>query len=386
VQNNSPPIVKDLVLIGGGHSHVTVLKKFGMKPVPGVRLTLICKDIMTPYSGMLPGLIAGHYTFEETHIDLGPLARFAGARFYHDVATGLDLVDRRVICRSRPPVVYDVVSIDTGSVPMSTDVPGAEQYAVPVKPIDKFVAHWEKLRARVLARSERTRIGVVGGGAGGVEVVLAIQYRLQTELSAAGRGVDHLEYHLFTDTDDILPTHNEAVRVKFRRVLNERGVLVRTGHRVIRVEPESVQCENGVRQELNEILWVTWAGAAGWVAKTGLDVEERGFIRVNDFLQSTSHPSVFAAGDVASMINHPRPKAGVFAVRQGPPLSENLRRALLDQPLKRFKPQTQFLSLVSTGNQYAVASRSGWALEGSSVWRWKNWIDQRFMNKYRDLP
>ncbi|MEE4380306.1 MAG: selenide, water dikinase SelD [Candidatus Competibacteraceae bacterium] len=386
MQNNSTLIVKDLVLIGGGHSHVTVLKKFGMKPLPGVRLTLICKDIMTPYSGMLPGLIAGHYTFEETHIDLGPLARFAGARFYNDIAIGLDLAEQRILCRNRPPVPFDVVSIDIGSAPMTVDVPGAAEYTVPVKPIDRFVAHWEALRARVLARSERTRIGVVGGGAGGVEVLLAIQYRLQKELAATGRDVDHLEYHLFTDTDEILPTHNQKVRAKFRRVLSERGVQVHTGHRVARVEPGRVETDNGARQDLDEILWVTWAGAAGWVAKTGLDVDERGFIRVNDFLQSTSHPTVFAAGDIATMINHPRPKAGVFAVRQGPPLTENLRRALLNRSLKPFTPQQQFLSLVSTGNQYAVASRSKWAFEGARVWHWKNWIDQRFMDKFRDLP
>jgi selenide,water dikinase len=257
---------------------------------------------------------------------------------------------------------------------------------VPVKPIDRFVAHWEALRTRVLARAEPTRIGVVGGGAGGVEVLLAIQYRLRKELAGAGRDAGHLAFHLFTDTADILPTHNPKVRAKFRRVLAERGVNVQTGHRVARVEARGVQCDNGVQQPLDEILWVTWAGAAGWVAETGLDVDERGFIKVNDFLQSTSHPAVFATGDIATMVNHPRPKAGVFAVRQGPPLTENLRRALLGRPLKPFAPQKRFLSLVSTGNQYAVASRSEWAVEGARVWRWKNWIDQRFMDKYRDLP
>ncbi len=386
MQKNNTPIVKDLVLVGGGHSHVTVLKKFGMKPLPGVRLTLVCKDMMTPYSGMLPGLIAGHYTLEETYIDLEPLARFAGARFYNDVAVDLDLARRRVLCRSRPPVAYDVVSIDIGSAPMTVDVPGAAQNVVPVKPIDQFFAHWEKLRERVLARQERTRIAVVGGGAGGVEVLLAIQYRLRQQLTDQGRSADYLEFHLFTDTADILPTHNPRVQTKFRRVLREREVQVHTEHRVVKVEPGLLHCENGFRLALDEILWVTWAGAAGWVAKTGLDVDARGFIQVNDYLQSPSHFEVFAAGDIATMINHDRPKAGVFAVRQGPPLAENLRRTLLHRPLKPFVPQKQFLSLISTGNQYAVASRSSWALEGGLIWRCKNWIDQRFMEKYRDFP
>ena len=386
MQINNTPIVKDLVLIGGGHSHINVLKQFGMKPLPGVRLTLICKDVMTPYSGMLPGLIAGHYRFEETHIDLGTLARFAGARFYNDAAVGLDLPNKRIVCRNRPPVAYDLVSLNIGSAPMTVDVPGAAENVVPVKPIDCFVVHWEKLRERVLVRRKPTRIGVVGGGAGGVEIILAIQYRLQQLLAADGQDGLSLEFHLLTDTAEILPTHNPRVRNKFQRVLRERGIQVYTGHRVIAVEPGLIHCDNGFQLSLDEILWVTWAGAAGWVAETGLDVDKRGFIQVNDFLQSTSHPELFAAGDIATMINHSRPKAGVFAVRQGPKLTENLRRALLHRPLKPYLPQKQFLSLVSTGNRYAIASRSGWALEGAAIWRLKNWIDRRFMAKYCDLP
>ena len=386
MQKNNTPIVKDLVLIGGGHSHINVLKQFGMKPLPGVRLTLICKDVMTPYSGMLPGLIAGHYSFDETHIDLGRLARFAGARFYHDAAADLDLANKRIVCRNRPQVSYDLVSLNIGSAPSTADVSGAAENLVPVKPIDRFVVHWEKLRERVLARRKPSRIGVVGGGAGGVEIILAIQYRLQRLLAADGQDGNSLEFHLLTDSDEILPTHNPRVRNKFQRVLWERRIQVHTGHRVVAVEAGLIHCENGFQLDLDEILWVTWAGAAGWVEKTGLDVDERGFIQVNDFLQSTSHPEVFAAGDIATMINHARPKAGVFAVRQGPKLTKNLRRALLDRPLKPYAPQKQFLSLVSTGNRYAIASRSGWALEGAAVWRLKNWIDQRFMAKYCDLP
>jgi selenide,water dikinase len=386
MQASNIPIVKDLVLVGGGHSQINVLRKFGMRPVPGVRLTLICKDVMTPYSGMLPGLIAGHYSFEETHIDLGRLARFAAARFYNDAAVGLDLANRKVLCRGRPPVTYDLLSINIGSTPVTASVPGAAENVVPVKPIDRFVAHWEKLRERVLARGRPTRIGVVGGGAGGVEILLAIQYQLRRLLAAEGQGGLTPECHLLTDTDEILPTHNPRVRGKFRRVLRERGVDVYTGHRVVAVEPGLIHCENGIRLPLDEILWVTWAGAAGWVSETGLDVDDQGFVQVNDFLQSTSHPDVFAAGDIASMVEHPRPKAGVFAVRQGRTLAENLRRALMDRALQPHAPQKRFLSLVSTGDRYAIASRSGWALEGKAAWRWKDWIDRRFMARYSDLP
>lgn len=388
-KKNTPvitPIIKDLVLIGGGHSHVFVLRQFGMKPVPGVRLTLIGKDVMTPYSGMLPGLVAGHYAFEEAHIDLNRLARFAGARFYNDEAVSLDLDNQRVVCRHRPPVVFDLASVNVGSAPVTTHVPGAMGNVIPVKPIDRFVAHWDLMRARVLKRAGQSRIGVVGGGAGGVEMLLAIQYRLKQLLATDGREAQGLECYLLTDSDEILPTHNPRVRAKYRRVLRERGVHVLTGHKVVGVEPGLLTCENGFELPVDEMLWVTWAGAGGWVAESGLDVDERGFIRVNDFLQSTSHPAVFAAGDIAAMINHPRPKAGVFAVRQGPPLAANLRRKLLDRPLRPFVPQKGFLSLISTGDRYAVASRSFWAMEGAAVWRWKNWIDQRFMAKFSDLP
>ena len=387
MQKNDTPIVKDLVLIGGGHSHIAVLKRFGMKPLPGVRLTLICKDVMTPYSGMLPGLIAGHYTYEETHVDLNRLARFAGARFYNDRVVKLDLVNQRIICLDRPPVAFDVATINVGSTPVIADIPGAAENVVPVKPVDLFLAHWEKMRERVLEQGGKARIGVVGGGAAGVEMILAIQYRLEQSLAAEGLDAQGLEYHLLTDTDEILSTHNPRVRAKYRRVLEERGVELYTRRRVVAVEPGLLKCENGFELSLDEILWMTRAGAVGWVAETGLDVDEGGFIRVNDFLQSTSHPSIFAAGDIATMVNHPRPKAGVFAVRQGPPLTENLRRMLLDRPLKPFVPQKQFLSLISTGNRYAVASRSGWALEGEAIWKWKDWIDRRFMAKFSDdLP
>jgi selenide, water dikinase len=378
------PIIKDLVLLGGGHSHLAVLKRFGMKPVPGVRLTLITRDVHTPYSGMLPGLVAGHYQFDEAHIDLRVLARFARTRLIHDEAIGLDPLQRRVVCRDHPPSSYDLLSIDIGSTPR-LEVPGAEGEVVPVKPINQFLARWQHLAERIVARGGG-RIAVVGAGAGGVEILLAAQYRLQHLLSENGCTRSGLELHLFTDTEEILPTFNARVRSKFGRVLAERGVAVHTSGPVIEVAPGRLTCANGATFEVDEILWVTPAGAAPWLREAGIALDPRGFIVVNDCLQSISNPDIFAAGDVALMQNHPRPRAGVFAVRQGKPLAHNLRQALCGQTLRPFAPQREFLSLISTGDKHAIASRNGLAVEGPVIWRWKDRIDRRFMRKYSELP
>jgi len=386
VRNSDIPIVKDLVLVGGGHSHVSVIKSFGMKPIPGVRVTVISRDVHAPYSGMLPGLISGHYSFDDVHIDLNPLAQFAKARFYHDTVTRIDLVNKQIMCAGRPPVPYDVLSINVGSTPRMDDIPGAAQSAVPVKPIDRFGEAWQNLHDRVVAHEEPLRIGVVGGGAGGVEVLLAMRHRLRADLISAGRNPDGLDFYLITQTPEVLPSHNPKVRQKFMRALEERDVHVLTGETVVRVDGQTLVTSTGTQLCLDEILWVTAAGAAHWPGQSGLATDKDGFIRVNDALRSVSHPDVFAAGDIAAVDNHPRPKSGVFAVRQGRPLANNLRRALIGQTLKPFKPQRKFLSLITTGDQYAIASRGNWALEGKLIWQWKDWIDRRFMDKYNVLP
>jgi selenide, water dikinase len=383
---DAAPVRTDIVLIGGGHSHVDVLKRFAMRPLPGVRLTLIARDVHTPYSGMLPGFIAGHYGFDDVHIDLGPLARFAGARLLRDEAIGLDLERRTVLCRGRPPVAFDLLSVNTGSTPGFDDVAGAEGRVVPVKPIAGFVAHWQRLSERLQAASGPARIGVVGAGAGGVEILLCVQHRLTRLLAEAGRSADHVRFHLLSGRDQILPDHNAGLRACFERVLAERRVKVHPGHRVVAVEEGAVRCANGAMVALDEILWVTSARPAPWLERSGLAVDDKGFVRVDETLRSLYHREVFAAGDVAAMEGHPRPKSGVFAVRQGPPLAANLRRAAQGQPLGRFVPQRKFLSIVTTGDRHAIASRGRWAVEGDWVWRWKDWIDRRFVRAYNRLP
>ena len=383
---NTVPVIKDLVLIGGGHSHLSVLKYFAMNPVPGLRLTLITRDLHTPYSGMLPGYIAGHYQYDEAHIDLRPLAQFAQARIYHAEVNDIDFENNHVICAGRPPIQFDFISINIGSKPGTLHIPGADNFAIPVKPIDHFLTQWNQLVDKITDATNDFHLAVVGGGAGGVEMALATQYRLQQSLKQQNLSNDLLKLDLYCDSDCILPTHNKQVQKRFNRILQQRNIKIHTNHRIREVQQNRLINDNGEQYPADAVLWVTNASAPAWLANTGLDVDAEGFITVNDTLQSTSHENVFAAGDIAAVLNHPRPKSGVFAVRQGPPLARNLERAVQNEPLKSFRPQKNFLGLISTGDQYAIASRSNWSLEGAWLWKIKDWIDRRFMDNFNVLP
>jgi selenide,water dikinase len=386
MQTSDQPVLRDIVLIGGGHSHVGVLKRFAMNPVPGVRLTLICRDTHTPYSGMLPGYVAGHYSYDDVHIDLSKLAEYAGARFYRDEAIGIDRNLKLVKCRNRPDVPYDILTINIGSSPQVGDVEGAQEYAVPVKPITGFNQRWLALLSRIENHEGPLTVATVGAGAGGVELTLAMQFRLQNELKQRGKDPDQLQFHLFDAAQDILPTHNAKVRAVFRKALSDRGVKVHLGTAVKKVEEGLLLTETGETVEADEMLWVTRAGGPAWLRDTGLELDENLFIRVRDTLQAENDDSIFAAGDIANVINYPREKAGVFAVRQGRPLADNLKRLARGKSPKGFHPQKHWLALISTGDKFAVASRGDLQFAGSWVWQWKNWIDRRFMKKFTDLP
>jgi selenide, water dikinase len=386
MQTSEQPVLRDIVLVGGGHSHVGVLKSFGMQPVPGIRITLICTDMHTPYSGMLPGYVAGHYDYDAVHIDLSRLCVFAGARLFKDEVIGIDRANKKVICRNRPPVPYDQLSINIGSTPQLGGVPGAAEHAVAVKPIQRFNDRWVALVDRVKKHAGKTTIAVVGAGAGGVELTLAMQFRLRNELKTLGRNPQELAFHLFTSSATILPTHNAGVRQRFDTVLAERGVVVHRNAEVKQVSAGKLHASNGQTLDADEIVWVTRAGGAAWLQKTGLDLDAEGFIKVQDTLQTLTDPDIYAAGDIASMVNFKLEKAGVFAVRQGKPLTENLRHAVSGTPLQAYRPQTSWLALISTGDKFAVASRGALGFAGAWVWRWKDWIDQRFMRKFQDFP
>ena len=379
-------ILRDIVLVGGGHTHVGVLRNFAMKKMTGVRLTLICRDTHTPYSGMLPGYVAGHYTYDDVHIDLRRLAEFAGARFFRSEVVGLDRLTRQVLCRDRPAVCYDRLSINIGSTPKYTDLSSENTRTVAVKPIYQFNVRWLALLSRVQTQPGPMHIAVVGGGAGGVELILAMQHRLRHELNLFDKDPNALKFSLFTRGATILPTHNHSVQRRFTRTLKNRGITLHVNAAVVAVDERGLTTVNGEHHLADEVIWVTRARGASWLTETGLSLDVDGFIEVTDTLQTVTDPNIFAAGDVATMINHPREKAGVFAVRQGPPLARNLRLSLEDKPLRPYHPQRHWLALISTGDQYAVASRSKFSAAGAWLWRWKDHIDRRFMAKFNNLP
>lgn len=373
----------DLVLLGGGHSHVAVLKKFGMQPLPGVRLTLVSRDAMTPYSGMLPGYIAGHYDYDTCHIDLRRLAQFAGACLIHAPVSGLDLKHNQLLFDQRPALRFDYLSINIGSTPPVNAVPGAAQYALAVKPIDQFVRRWQQLTQRICETDQSYHLLVAGAGAGGVELLLACQYQLQEVLKVPAQ---RLSWSLVTAAQMPLQGHNAKTQAIFEQILQARGIQIYRNSTVTAVGVDYVEINHQQTLASDIVFWVTGASAPGWLQSSALTTSKAGFMQVNACLQSVSHPHIFGAGDCADVVDFPRPKSGVFAVRQGLPLAANLRRAVTGQSLKPFKPQRQFLSLVSTGDQYAVASRSRWALAGKWLWYWKDYIDQAFMDRYKQLP
>lgn len=383
VANSPEP--KRVVLVGAGHAHVGVLREFGKRPLPGLRLTLVTRRRHSPYSGMLPGLVAGLYTFDDAHIDTRPLCAFAGAALIEDEVVGLDLAGRRVLRREGPPLPFDLLSLDLGSTPNTGAVPGATEHALPVKPIDGFLERFADLRRRVLGEGGRARIGVVGAGAGGVELLLALERRLRRDVAEAGHDPRGLAFSLVAASAKILPGFPERMQRRFAALLRERGVAVLTGAPAVAVDDRGIEIEGGQGLELDEVVWTTQAAAPPFLKETGLALDADGFVRVGPDLRSVSHPAVFAAGDVAALEDHPIPKAGVYAVRQAPVLAGNLRRAASGAELLPYRPQREALYIISTGERTAVGTRNGLVVEGAWVWRVKDWIDRRFMRQYSGL-
>ncbi|MEE9336694.1 MAG: selenide, water dikinase SelD [Methylococcaceae bacterium] len=374
---NEAPIFKDLVLVGGGHSHALVLRKWAMNPLPGVRITLISPQAMTPYSGMLPGLIAGHYSFAETHIDLVKLSLWANIRFIQDSVTAIDAETNTLKLENRPAIEFDVVSIDIGSTP-NQQIEGSVKFTIPVKPISGFYQRWNHILKQVQQNKTKS-LSVVGGGAGSVEVIMAMAFRLK-EFSSS------LQYHLVTSSDDILPTYNQSVIKRVKQQFQKYQIDIHTSSRVEKLEQGVIHCKNSDPIFTDEVIWCTQASGSSWLKQSQLECDDAGFMEVRQTLQSLNYDHIFAAGDIANMVANPRPKAGVYAVRQAEILFDNLRAFLLNQTLVDYKPQDGFLSLLALGDKQATGSKSIFSFSGDWVWRWKNSIDVKFMDQFHQLP
>lgn len=371
---NPLPLVTDLVLIGGGHAHALVARMWGMDPMPGVRLTLINPAPVAPYTGMLPGHVAGHYSRPQMMIDLVRLARFAGARLILDSVTGIDRARRLIHFANRPPLAYDLASLDIGITSDLPQVPGFADHSVSAKPLGPYAGAWDRFVTQAPAAPD---LIVVGGGVGGIELALASAHRLRslgrtprvTVLEASGTA---------------LPALSATARDRLLAACASLNVTLRLNARPLSAAPGQVTLTDGTRLPSDFTLTVTGARPHPWLAETGLDLRD-GFLRVGPTLQ-TSDPLIFASGDCADLTETPRPKAGVFAVRAAPILLHNLRAALQAKPLKPFRPQSDYLKLISLGSRSALAEKWGRTFAGPYLWRLKDRIDTRFMARFADYP
>lgn len=370
------PLTQDLVLVGGGHAHALVLRKWGMDPLPGARLTVINPGPTAPYTGMLPGHVAGHYSRDTLEIDLVRLCRFAGARLILAHATDINRTARLIHVEGQGPVAYDVASIDIG-ITAQMSIPGFAEHAVGAKPLDIYAQRWREFVASAKDGTADCKVAVIGGGVAGCELALAMSHALQQA------GV--------TPTVTVIEAGpqisgvGDRARRKLISAMTQAGIVLRTNARVTRIEANQVVLDG--QDPVDAGLTVGAAGAFphGWLTRTDLPLSD-GFIETTPDLSIKGDPSVFAVGDCAAMPFAPRPKAGVFAVRAAPVLHHNLRAALTDGARKPFNPQRHYLKLISLGGKSAMAEKFGLAFSGPLLWRWKDRIDRAFMDKLDHLP
>ena len=367
------PLLREVVLIGGGHAHALLLRRWGMNPVPGARLTLINPAATAPYTGMLPGFVAGHYTREALEIDLVRLARFAGARMVFGYVSGIDRVAKRLSVEGRPDVAYDIASLDIGITSDMPEIPGFTDHAIAAKPLGPFAARWQAF----VENEQKASVTVIGGGVGGVELALAMNHRL-TYLGTPNPVT-------VVEANTLLAGTSQATAEKLRSALQAAGIQIIEGAAPIEVHAEHIVLTGGQRVPSNFTVGAAGARPFPWLADTGLDLTN-GFVTVDATLRSVNDPSLYAVGDCAHLSHAPRPKAGVFAVRAAPILMANLRADLTGSARKRFEPQSQYLKLVSLGRKSAVADKFGYAVAGDWAWTWKDRIDRRFMDRLNNPP
>jgi len=375
---------REVVLVGAGHTNVHVLDAWRTRPIPGARLTCVSEFPFATYSGMLPGVLAGQYAPKRMEIDLPRLCAAVGAEFVTAKITGLDRAARRVLAGDHPPLSFDVLSIGVGSLPdtspLEKRVDADCDPVVLIKPMQTFLT---RLESRLAAFAERDlstplRVAVVGGGAGGIEIAFCLPRRLRSRLKH-----ERFTMTLVDRNRALLPGASTATSNRVLRRLRARGVELLLGSEVSRAEAGQLNFSQGSSREFDLIVWATQSRPVDALASLHLPTDERGFLLTKPTLQSTAAASVFAVGDAGTIQGNPTPKAGVYAVRQGPVLWENIQRLLAGRELVEYQPQRGFLSLLNTGDGRAILSWKGFACEGAWCWWLKDYIDSRFMARYQ---
>jgi selenide,water dikinase len=375
-----------MVLVGGGHAHVQVLTAFAAEPPPDCNITVVAAEAVAMYSGMAPGFVAGQYTREQLEIDVRPLARRCGARAIVAACERVDPEARLIHVAGHPPLPYDAASFNIGSTVLGLELPGVREHTLPTRPLSRLVEGVAGLveRGQAHAGSAPFHVVVVGGGVGGVELAFTAQARLVRE---TGRPV---AVTILDASPRILGRYPDALIRRVDRLCAKRGITVRGNVRVAAVDADHVRIEDGAGAEAlacDAVIWVTGpTGHPVFARSPGVRTDERGFACIRSTLQLEDHDELFAVGDCGTLIDHPQtPKAGVYAVRQGPFVARNLRALLAGRPLEAYHPQGDFLTLLNVGGGLAVGAKWGVTFGGRWVMRWKDHIDRKFMAVYQ-LP
>ena len=370
--------LKHLVLLGAGHAHVHVLHSLAQNRPADLAITLIAPHPRQLYSGMVPGFVAGHYTLDDCMIPLDGLLERCGARHVQGSAAGLDADARTVTLASGDTLAYDWLSLNTGPVmdreKIEAQMPGAREHALFVRPIEAFGQLWPRVAA--MARQQKIHLAVVGAGSAGLELAMAAAHALAGPSFTPGSRVT-----LVSGGQAPGASYPAGVQRRITRALQHLRIEV-LPDTCVGMDAGGLRLGNGRYLACDVPLLALGAQAPAWLSGSGLALDEAGFVAVNAFQQSTSHPAVFAAGDVASRVDSPHARSGVYAVRAGPPLLANLRAAWQGQPLKPYPPQRRTLNLLSCGGRHAIAVWGGFSIEGDWVWRWKDRIDRRFVASY----
>ena len=368
----------DVVLVGAGHTNMHVVRMWRMSPVPGAQLTLVSPYSRAAYSGMLPGTLAGQYDVDDMEIDLYRFTAGTGIRLIVAPAVGLDPQRRRVLLEDRPPIRYDVASIGIGSVPACRALWTSNDRVLAIKPMATFLPRFEsKLQEIQQENRPNLRIGVVGGGAAGTEIAFCLRAYLSRRGTSASVALIEAGGGILAGCAD------KTIAIALRE-LAKRDIQIHTDAQVVGWQDNQATLANDSTIDVDLLIWAIPASPPPELDGFLLPKADDGFLAVRPTLQTTAEHRVFAVGDTGTIVDNPIRKAGVYAVREGPILWKNIQRALRDEPLLRYDPQGDFLSLLSTGDGKGVLQYHGFSAYGKWVWRLKDLIDRRFMRMYQE--